>query len=866
MISTARWLPAFLAVSLVARAAPAGDRPWQRIQVPGVEAAYRAFSAPPPEYAMVLWWFWNGAMTPSGITHDLEDMHAHGVSAVMVFPYYGLSIEYLSPTWFERIRFAVQEARRLNMRVWLTDEGAYPSGFVGGKVTRERPDLRMRILVAGERFVAHEGDRVSMQRGPAVLAGVAVESSTGRRVPIPAASTWTAPPGVWQVRTVQWEYRTSPTRHANRAGFLKDSMYSMFDPLHPAGSRFFLDSVHEQYRKVIGDEFGRTVLGFMGDEPSVAGLPWTGSFLEEFSKRKGYDLAPHLPSLVYDDLQDPTVRADYFDVWTDLYDEGYFRPQAEWCARNNLEYIVHLCGEEDTPTLIKLNGDYFKANRAVHIPGVDAIWRQIWPGKTENYPKLASTAAHLHGRPRAFTESYAVYGQGLSLAQARWVFDYQAVRGINNYQAMEYLSSPAEFRLYFHPPDWPAGPLWPYFGAFSSYVSRVCALLSLGRPAARLALYFPTTSGWAADFEPDRQVWSLARQLTESQRDFDFIDEDALQGGLTLDGPRLRNQSGQSFQAVIVPPVTFLSVKARDTLTRFSAAGGRVLFLGAGPRSLAGRSFRDAQPPAAPIPPATLDQLPPSDVILSPPAPAVKVLHRSLQDAEVYFFFNEADSEVETNAMLEGRGTRAELWDPETGERSELACRRAGPSLEVGLRMMPHGTALVALTSSTTPLPRASSPRLQTLLTLDGDWEIQVAGKRETGPLRLWADLGLAAYSGTATYTRRFTVPQRRGTVFLDLGDVRYAAAVRLNGHHLGRRAWPPFRWNLTPALAAGENLLEIEVANTRANELADPAAYKQIESRGWLKNSYVPIYLKFDREMVPSGLLGPVRVSLGQP
>ena len=858
----ARWRDLALALLLAALPAQAaGDRPCQRIQVPDLEAAYRAFRTPAPEHGLVLWWFWNGAMTEAEITRDLEDMHAHGVPGVMVFPYYGLSIEYLSPAYFERIRFAVKEARRLDMRVWLMDEGAYPSGFVGGKVTRERPDLRMRILAAGERFVVHEGDKVATDRGPEVLAMVAVQSRAGERRVLRRDAAWTAPAGEWEVRTVRWEYRTSPTRHANRAGFLKDSMYSMFDPLDPAGSRFFIESVHEQYREHIGDEFGRTVMGFMGDEPSVAGLPWTARLIEEFRRRKGYDLTPYLASLVYDDLKDARIRADYFDVWTDLYDENYFRPQAEWCARNRMEYIVHLCGEEDTPTLLNLNGDYFKANRAVQIPGVDAIWRQIWPGKAENYPKLASSAAHLRGRPRAFTESFAVYGQGITLAQARWVFDYQAVRGINHFQAMEYLSSPSEFRLYFHPPDWPAGPLWPYFPAFSSYVSRVCSLLSLGRPAARLALYFPTTSGWAGEFEPDQAVWRIAKQLTESQRDYDLIDEDALQTGLTIEGNGLRNASGQVYQAVLVPPVTFLTAKAMNNLTKFAAAGGRVLFLGGQPRWLANGSYRDARPPAAKVPASSLDQLPPPDVTLSPRASGIRVAHRSLANAELFFFFNEGDSDVDTTATIEGAGTRAELWDVETGDRQELVSRRSGRFVEVPLRLNRHGTAIVVLSASTKTIPLHRNPRFETLTKLDGEWVMQIGGKTLTGPLRLWSDLGLPAYWATATYRRHFTKPASQDAVLIDLGDVRYAARVQLNGTDLGRRAWPPFRWDVTSALKDGDNVLEIEVANTRANELSDGPTYQAIEAKGWLRNSYVNTYLKFDREMVPSGLVGPVRL-----
>ncbi len=42
--------------------------------------------------------------------------------------------------------------RRRDLRVFLVDEGKYPSGFAGGKFTRERPDLCMRALVAEERL------------------------------------------------------------------------------------------------------------------------------------------------------------------------------------------------------------------------------------------------------------------------------------------------------------------------------------------------------------------------------------------------------------------------------------------------------------------------------------------------------------------------------------------------------------------------------------------------------------------------------------------------------------------------------------------------------------------------------------------
>ena len=138
----------------------------------------------------------------------------------------------------------------------------------------------------------------------------------------------------------------------------------------------------------------------------VVAMRWSRQALrardDEFKRRKGYDLRPSLAALQSPELvrNGKRIRADYWDVWTDLYSERFFKIQTDWCAREGLDYIEHLCGEEDMKVFLQLNGDYFKCNRTVQVPGVDAIWRQIWPDKIADYPKLASSAAHLRGRPR----------------------------------------------------------------------------------------------------------------------------------------------------------------------------------------------------------------------------------------------------------------------------------------------------------------------------------------------------------------------------------------------------------------------------------------------------------------------------------
>jgi hypothetical protein len=86
------------------------------------------------------------------------------------------------------------------------------------------------------------------------------------------------------------------------------------------------------------------------------------------------------------------------------------------------------------------------------------------------------------------------------------------------------------------------------------------------------------------------------------------------------------------------------------------------------------------------------------------------------------------------------------------------------------------------------------------------------------------SDPGVRYFSGTATYRCQFDVSlesfasNRRIT--LNLGNVAVMADVKLNGTPLGVLWKAPFRLDVTTALIAGQNTLEIAVANLWVNRL----------------------------------------------
>ncbi|MBV8830667.1 MAG: hypothetical protein JO108_15685 [Acidobacteriaceae bacterium] len=512
---------------------------------------------------------------------------------------------------------------------------------------------------------------------------------------------WTAPAGKWQVLVVGDQFRTSQTRSVNNPTRGKDTSASLFDYLNADAARQFLAFTHEQYKKYVGDEFGKTVLGFRGDEPDFAYTPWTPGILERFTSEKGYDIKPYLP-LFFVPHPDPETRhakADYWDVWSKLFRDNFFKIQADWCAANGLAYRVHLNHEDMMMQLVKSEGDFFRDMRYVQVPGIDAIWHQIWTDNVADFPKLASSAAHLFGRARAFTESFAAYRPTPDVAQAKWIIDEQFVHGINDLEIMFYPSSANGEKK-------PAGFLGSdRFPSLVSYAERAAYLLSSGVPTASIGVYFPTSSMWLGDEAADKLTLDLTKQLLESQRDFDYVDDDSLANLLKLRQDSFENMSGSAYRTIIVPGADLISRKALDRLKEFARSGGHVIFLECTPREISDRNILHAKPDGdfawATVRRLSDLRLPPFDVDFKSFLPSLKYLHRRLKDGDLYFFFNESDKPQATEATLSGRG-RARILDPTVGSEGDLAARIEGDRVRVKLSLEPSESRFLLLSADRT--------------------------------------------------------------------------------------------------------------------------------------------------------------------
>ncbi len=155
--------------------------------------------------------------------------------------------------------------------------------------------------------------------------------------------------------------------------------------------------------------------------------------------------------------------------------------------------------------------------------------------------------------------------------------------------------------------------------------------------------------------------------------------------------------------------------------------------------------------------------------------------------------------------------------------------------------------------------------------TLDGPWQVRFTagwGAPEQATFDSLCDWtqrpeeGIRHYSGKAVYRKTFDLPPSRAEerglrILLDLGEVRDLAVVRLNGRDLGTLWLAPWRLDVSDALKAGENTLEIEVSNVWNNRLAGDADLPAAKRRTFL---LAPTVGK-DAPLLPAGLLGPARL-----
>jgi len=883
---------------------------------------------------MVRWWWFGPCATKPELEREMHAMREAGIGGFEVTSVYPLMLDdpdhsihnysFLSDEHLETLRFVSAKAGELGLRMDLTLGSGWPYGGPGVPVTEAAGKLRFEVVAvklnegripmpdisAGEKLIAGflaPGNEKSFQADSAQqILPAQREDGTLRGF---SSSELERP------HVVLFFIASRTGQQVKRAAVGAEGF--VLDHYDRRAIQHYLATTGERLMQAFGVGPAGPPRAVFCDSLEVYGSDWTPDFMEEFRKRRGYDLAPHLPALVSDiGGETAAIRHDWGETLSELFNERFVSALEEWAQQRGTQFRAQLYG---TPPAL------LSSYATVDLPeGEGADWKNFTP------VRWASSASHLFGRPVTSSETWtwlhspAFRATPLDLkAEA----DVHFLEGSNQLVGHGWPYSPPEagepgWRFYAAAALNSHNPWWMVMPDIALYLQRVSFILRQGDPVNEVAIYLPTDDAWArsslgqvsvSEAMPSLLGPHLIPRLLECGYNFDFID-DGVMNGLAKAANGGLEVNRNRFRVVILPGVERMPLTSLEMLADFARQGGILVatrripsvapgFANRDPdtrriRELAreifqasiGHFIEDEEKQIAIL----LPQLHPPDVDFSPRLPEIGFVHRRTAFADIYFLANTGNQRSSTLATFRVRADRAqpEWWDPFTGKSLAAEVHsRTQETATVRLNLEPYESRILVFSNRRMAGPPAAADRRQAsrVLDLSDGWTVTFDDPNTSykmDHLRSWTDdVATRYFSGGAKYEKTFTVPseliQPGREIILDFGEgtrvtestahrpgmrawlespVREAAAVYINGRRAGSVWHPPYSLEVTGLLRAGENTIQVHVGNLAINRMAGAALpdYRLLNAR--YGERFKPQDMN-KLEPLPSGILGPVRL-----
>ncbi|MFH1742497.1 MAG: glycosyl hydrolase [bacterium] len=539
------------------------------------ESLEEGFMNPPREYSMVPLWSWNGRLVPEELRWQIDQMVDKGVYGAFMHARAGINMDetpYFSDGWWKGIEACVRHGTKVGFDTWLYDEDKWPSGAAGGRTIERNPTRnRQKVLRREESRVRGPKEvKISIPDARYVVAGKL--TADNQLVPdsllnLTALNNSDSP---WSCRKGDWII----------FGYIPET-HEGVNYLNKQTIRDFIDITHEEYAKRFGEYFGKSVPGVFFDEiQNEAGknpecTVWAEGFAERFRQMKGYDLPPLLPALSTDiGPTTPKVRCDYYDVYTTIYEEAWFKQLADWCDTHQIELTGHTI---ESLERYVTQGNYMRTMRHLQIPTTDnEDFRYTWPRVIDPWkPKQIASVSHLYGHRRAGVEAMGGAGWAFTLDMGRYGFNMLSVYGTNFF--ISHLFHYAQDKP-ANVDDWPnswffRNPYWKYFKTFADHGSRLSYMLTGGEHVVDVAVLYPQTNCWAG-YGPGSTEPTIS-QLVAAQIDVDLIDPESLIRAEMRDKSLVVGD--MRYQVLIIPRIRCIRLEESRKLRQFIEAGGIVI-------------------------------------------------------------------------------------------------------------------------------------------------------------------------------------------------------------------------------------------------------------------------------------------------
>lgn len=724
---------------------------------------------------------------------------------------------------------------------------------------------------------------------------------------------WDAPEGEWTILRMGARNNGAATRPAPTpgVGMEADKFSAKALENHLAN---FTGKLFERLDTLFNDKGGIELLHL--DSWEMGAQNWNAGFREEFTRRRGYDPLPWLPAYTGAIVGDSTLTERF------LWDVR--RTAQELVVENHVGTVMRYAHEKGLKVSIEpydMNPTAdLELAAAADMPMAE-FWSDGYGFNTSFAQGESSSAAHLIGQnvvpAESFTSHLDAWRQhpGSIKNQTDWAF----CSGINRlmFHTFQHQCLPDSLRpgmtMGPYGVHWDRGQTWWDMSiGYHTYVARCQYLLQRGRTVADILYLVPENSPFvfrapvsayfnADGFMPDRKG-----------HNFDACPPSLLSKAKVRNG-KVSFPSGAEYSLLVLPDyptatpallkevlrlvdegatVTGFPFKNSPSLQNYPSCDEEVRELSA---RLLEQSILCSEPsdnlyPSYSFTSGILREMGVEEDFSCGEAP-VRYTHRTLDNAEIYFISNTSGEAVEASCPFRVCGLIPEIWDPMSGERYSLAgYSEEGRLTTVNVRLEANEGLFVVFSKTGSGDLKTRNMVAPTVVASQlGEWDVSFdpiwggpAEPVKASSLFDWSRSDkeeIRYYSGKATYRNVLNIKNlpKEGQSLIDLGEVDIMARVRLNGTDLGITWTSPFVLDTKGVLKEGENQLEIEVVNLWQNriigderlhpydgpeggrwpewlEKGEPRSSGRITFTTW--RHYGP-----DDPLLPSGLLGPVRI-----
>jgi hypothetical protein len=602
---------------------------------------FELFRNPGLNYHPFVRWWWNGDKVEAReLIRELRLLKDAGIGGVEINPVEfptrsegddlgKPSLKWLSTEWIDMLIITFKEAKSLGMTCDLIVGSGWPFGgeYLAGE------DRAQIVVIAVKKLSGPLDYEISKfeifkEADPAISSpfpGRTMELLSLILVPDPLSSLDQVIDLSGQINNETILVSVPKGKHAlyglvKITGFMQvingapGATGPVLNHFNEAAIKRYLNHMSGTIEKLTGP-LSDHIRALFTDSMELEGANWSSDMIDEFRKRRGYDLLPYLPFVLFKtgamgnvtdfkygvdtshefDEVIQRIRYDFEITKAELLEERFIKPFTEWCRGLNIKSRAQAYGRGFFPLESSFEYDIpecesWTTNWLKHKVGEEMPENDYRRGRAYTMiNKYVSSAANLKGKRfvscEEMTDTYTVFNT--TFENLKIGGDQSAITGVTHSVFHGFNYSPPEAPY----PGWiryggylnENNTWWPYFHIYNKYKSRLSSVLQHVTMYTDIAILPPLDDMWCrigSQMEPFPSithveymtlVWEAINKNGSgcdyvSQR---VISDSEMKHGYMHYGPR-------KYHTLFLIQVESLETATAKKMLEFIQAGGRI--------------------------------------------------------------------------------------------------------------------------------------------------------------------------------------------------------------------------------------------------------------------------------------------------